>query len=202
MVDKAPVETYMNHLFTLAVNCADIGPELSRFYLNKIQSSVDYTSDNPPHEFSGLLQKFCQHCNTLFNANNCRTRVIPKRSRKKTSKKRHGKVDHEKCCHHKGDKAKTLPRRFNHVSMLCKTCGKKSFYTGLPRTSSIKPNSKSSPNFSNPRIKNTEPNSTSTLSKSAKRRQSRQHLTLKSMLQSDERHKSKSPRLQDFLQTL
>lgn len=186
----------LSHLWSLASQCAEENPELSRFYMNEIISTEDNGTTDVSAEF---CLKYCQHCYILFTGENCRVRVQPKRRKKKNkNRKEDNKYLNKK-------QVLKLPRKLNHVGVFCKMCGKQSFYPGRERDPQIrtKPSS-ATPEQNLTAIQETTPVS----SKSAKERRRRRsrNSKLKYILQANERQKSMSagsmPQLQDFLSSL
>lgn len=193
----------VKHLWQLAVQCAKENPALSRFYLSEISSSAD-------EDLLGFFAlQYCHHCFELFTTQTCRVRVLPKRTKHKKQKRRMS--DHNE---KRKVKSLKLPRKLNHVCVLCKTCGKQSFYAGQPRsiaesvskTLGTSSQSNDISVLSTPRISSMDYDSTPNLPKSGKRRQRRHKFNLKGLLLADEKEKSVStragPRLQDFLSSL
>ena len=202
----------LTHLWKLAVQCAEKNPALSRFYLNELSSSSDYESS------TAFAMKFCQHCCEFFTVQNCCVRVLPKRKKNKKQKQKRNKDKERKDCDKKQGEWKKLPRKLNHVGVVCKACGKQSFFKGQQRSRAIPVfKTRDSLNgtsnqcndntlLSTPLNNSVDQDSTPNLSKSGKKRQRRPKAKLKGLLLADEQQKSKSPgaspRLQDFLSSL
>lgn len=188
----------LNHLWSLALQCSEENPELSRFYLNEILS-IDDGMNGVEKEFS---MKYCQHCGVIFNGDNCRVRMQPKR-RKKNKKKSDTEDNSKK--HLNKKRVLKLCRNLNHVGVFCKKCGRQSLYPGRARDKATrtKPSRQSSAAKQN---LNTTQDTTSLLSKSAKAKRRTRTAKLKDILLAEERQKStttgSSPRLQDFLSSL
>ena len=203
----------VSHLWQLAVGCAGKNPLLAKFYLSEINSSPNDDSS------AAFALKYCQHCFALFTAHNCCVRVLPKRGKNKKQKQEKNRKKEKKDNHKKQDEILKLPRRLNHVTVFCKTCGKRSFCTGIPRSrsnpmSKTRDSSSRTPNqcnsnltvFSTAQSNNMDQGSTPNVSKSGKKRKRRHNSKLKGILLADEQQNSKStvasPRLLDFLSSL
>ena len=206
----------VEHLWQLAAQCAEKNPVLSRFYLNEI-SSLCYDDS-----LAAFSLRFCRQCFELFTFQNCRVRVLPKRrkNKKQTKDWDNEEKEEKRNCHKKHGEFLRLPRKLNHVVVFCKTCGKRSYFPGQPR-SSVAPVSKTrdtlngTSNQSNadtsvlstPGNNSTDHDFTHNFSISGKRRQRRrQKSKLMDLLLADEKQKSvstgTSPRLKDFLSIL
>ena len=195
----APDRARLKHLWSLALQCAEENPELSRFYLNEILS-IDDGMNGVAKEF---WMKYCQHCGVIFKGDNCCVRVQPKRRRKKNKKKGDNEDNSSKYLSKK--QLLKLPRNVNHVGVFCRDCGRQSLYPGRARDKAT-PTKRSRPSSATGQNRNTVQDTTPVLSKSAKARRRSRTAKLKDILLADERQKStatgSSPQLQDFLSSL
>lgn len=194
----APDRARLKHLSSLALQCAEENPELSRFYLNEILS-IDDGMNGVAKEF---WMKYCQHCGVIFKGDNCRVRVQPKRRRQKNKKKSYNEDNSSKYLNKK--QVLKLPRNLNHVGVFCKKCGRQSLYPGRARDKATL--TKRRPSSTAEQNRNSTQDNTPVLSKSAKARRRSRTAKLKDILLADERQKStatgSSPQLQDFLSSL
>lgn len=194
----APDRARLKHLWSLALQCAEENPELSRFYLNEILS-IDDGMNGVAKEF---WMKYCQHCGVIFKGDNCRVRVQPKRRRQKNKKKSYNEDNSSKYLNKK--QVLKLPRNLNHVGVFCKKCGRQSLYPGRARDKATL--TKRRPSSTAEQNRNSTQDNTPVLSKSAKARRRSRTAKLKDILLADERQKStatgSSPQLQDFLSSL
>lgn len=195
----APDRARLKHLWSLALQCAEENPELSRFYVNEVLS-IDDGMNGVAKEFS---MKYCQHCGVIFKGDNCRVRVQPKRRKKKNKKKSSNEDNSSK--HRNKIQVLKLPRNSNHVGVFCKKCGGQSFYPGRARNKAT-PTKGSRPSSAAKQSLNTTQDTTPLLSRSAKARRRSRTAKLKDILLSDERRKSTAtgsgPQLKDFLSSL
>ena len=195
----APDRARLKHLWSLALQSAESNPELSRFYVNEVLS----TDDGVNGVAKEFWMKYCQHCGVIFNGDNCRVRMHPKR-RKKKNKKKSSNEDNSGNHLNKKQVLK-LPRNLNHVGILCKKCGRQSYYPGRARDKAT-PTKPSRPSTAAKQNLNTTQETTPLLSKSAKARRRSRTAKLKDILLADERQKSTAtgtgPQLQDFLSSL
>lgn len=196
----APDRARLKHLWSLALQCAEENPELSRFYLNEILS-IDDGMNGVAKEF---WMKYCQHCGVIFKGDNCRVRVQPKRRRKKNKKKSNNEDNSSKYLNKK--QVLKLPRNLNHVGVFCKKCGRQSLYPGRARDKATLTKRLRRPSSTAEQNRNSTQDNTPVLSKSAKARRRSRTAKLKDILLADERQKStatgSSPQLQDFLSSL
>lgn len=196
----APDRARSKHLWSLALQCAEENPELSRFYLNEILS-IDDGMNGVAKEF---WMKYCQHCGVIFKGDNCRVRVQPKRRRKKNKKKSNNEDNSSKYLNKK--QVLKLPRNLNHVGVFCKKCGRQSLYPGRARDKATLTKRLRRPSSTAEQNRNSTQDNTPVLSKSAKARRRSRTAKLKDILLADERQKStatgSSPQLQDFLSSL
>ena len=196
----APDRARLKHLWSLALQCAEENPELSRFYVNEVLS-VDDGKNGVTKEF---WMKYCQHCGVIFQGDNCRLRVQAKRRRKKNKKNRNNVDNTSK--HLNKKQVIRQPRNFNHVGIFCEKCGKQSSYPGRARDKVIPTKRSRAPCSAAKNNLNTTQHTTPLLSKSAKARRRSRTAKLKDILLSDERQKStatgSSPQLKDFLSSL
>lgn len=197
--NMAPDRARLKHLWSLALQCAEENPELSRFYVNEVLS----TDDGMNGVAKEFWMKYCQHCGVIFKGDNCRVRVQPKRRRQKNKKTGNNEDNSSK--HLNKKQALKLPRNLNHVGVFCKNCGRQSFYPGRTRDQAT-PTKRSRPSSAAKQNLNTTQDTTPLLSKSAKARRRSRTAKLKDILLSDERQKStataSSPQLKDFLSSL
>lgn len=196
----APDRARLKHLWSLALQCAEENPELSRFYLNEILS-IDDGMNGVAKEF---WMKYCQHCGVIFKGDNCRVRVQPKRRRQKNKKKSYNEDNSSKYLNKK--QVLKLPRNLNHVGVFCKKCGRQSLYPGRARDKATLTKRLRRPSSTAEQNRNSTQDNTPVLSKSAKARRRSRTAKLKDILLADERQKStatgSSPQLQDFLSSL
>ena len=195
----APDRARLNHLWSLALQCAEENPELARFYVNEVLS----TDDGMNGVAKEFWMKYCHHCGVIFKGENCRVRVQPKRRRKKNKKKSNNEDNSSKYLNKK--QVLKLPHNLNHVGVFCKNCGRRSFYPGRAREKET-PRKRALPSSEAKQNHNTTQDTTPLLSKSAKARRRSRTAKLKDILLSDERQKStasgSSPQLKDFLSSL
>lgn len=195
----APDRARLKHLWSLALQCAEENPELSRFYVNEVLS-IDDGKNGVTKEF---WMKYCQHCGVIFKGDNYRLRVQAKRRSNKNKKKRNNEDDTSK--HLDKKQVLKLPRNFNHVGIFCEKCGKQSIYPGRARDKAT-PAKRSRASSAAKQNLNTTQDTTPLLSKSAKARRRSRTAKLKDILLLDESQKStatgSSPQLKDFLSSL
>ena len=197
----APDRARLKHLWSLALQCAEENPELSRFYLNEVLS-IDDGINGMTKEF---WMKYCQHCSVIFKGDNCRLRVQPKPRRKKNEKKRNNEGNTSEDLNKK--QVLKPPHNLNHVGIYCKKCGRQSIYPGRARArDKTIPTKRSGASSAATQSLNMTQHTTPLLSKSAKARRRSRTAKLKDILLSDERQKStatgSSPQLKDFLSSL
>ncbi|XP_028393833.1 UPF0711 protein C18orf21 homolog [Dendronephthya gigantea] len=98
-------------------------PELSRIMTMKYFDRINDSNIEGLGEKSQWCSNACEHCGTVFTAENCTFRIKPKRRRRK------GK----KCLVKNDSKLDRIPKSSNFLQILCHYCGWKTRQIGATR---------------------------------------------------------------------